>query len=1011
VQDREGQKVQSTPAILLFASPADEITLRQAAELRTAGWQVLAAHDRAELDAIADSSQPVDLLLLRLSAPEGLDPGAARRFLDLRPVPLVCLVREISSQESAALGELPGYGLLPADAGGSLLTACVSMALRAAESLRQAEAARLSPEKLTSFDFQALQEEFCRVVESTQNPIFVVDRSYRLVLANQSFQNARLAAGASQLAPGDPLLSADFSPQEWETWQGLFDRALAGEAFHTQARYPGQGAEMVYDHTFNPLQDDQGCTQGVLVISHDISQLANLQETLALARDELEQQVAQRTAELAERSEKLRQSEQHFRLALKAAPLVIFNQDTGLRYTWLGTAPIGFTEQEVLGKTDAELLDPENSAPLDQFKRRVMESRMGGRGEFLISSRGGARYFDLIVEPLFSPSGEVTGITCATFDITERKLAEIALRESHIRLDLALEAADMGTFRMEVGQKMPVIDDRTRRLFGIDPHRSRGTAQELRDAILPEDLPRALAEMSENLKSSATMELQFRVTWPDGSLHYLAARGRAILDQQGQPIGVHGVLWDNSERILAEQALRESEEKYRALFNNELYAIAIVDMETQRILDTNEAHLRMFGYTREELISGMTLADLNADSTGLTTDLDQLGQSGSVFVPQRLGKRRDGSLFTAEVATGKYTWKGRPVLFGILRDISDRLQAEQALRESEEKYRVVFNNEIYAIVLIDLETLCILDVNDTFVRLYGYSREELTGGMSMLDITAEPDRTREKVHDIEQMGTIFNPLRHHRKKDGAVFPVEQVGGQFTWKGRQVVFLMNHDISDRRKAELQVQQLLKDNELLLREVHHRIKNNMSTIASLLALQSYALSDPIAIQALEDASGRVHSMMTIYELLYRATDLQRVNLHTYLDILLGKIASTLTTPGLEISLVKELEAVDAPVGLCFPLGIVTNELVTNAYKYAFSGRSHGQVRVTLRRSGQALELSVKDDGVGLPAQLDPLSADTFGLGLVNILARQIKAEVQVMHQDGTTFILRVPIADPD
>ncbi|MFH0996350.1 MAG: CHASE domain-containing protein [Pseudomonadota bacterium] len=157
------------------------------------------------------------------------------------------------------------------------------------------------------------------------------------------------------------------------------------------------------------------------------------------------------------------------------------------------------------------------------------------------------------------------------------------------------------------------------------------------------------------------------------------------------------------------------------------------------------------------------------------------------------------------------------LLFGLLISLlNTRFRAQQLadqltvdLRESEEKYRIIFNNQIYAICIFDLETLRLLDVNDAYTRLYGYSREELISGMTIHDITAEHQvsdaATKQAIHE----GTIFIPLRYHQKKDGSVFPVEIVGGPYEWKGQKVMFALAHDISDRRRLE---EALLKGKQL-------------------------------------------------------------------------------------------------------------------------------------------------------------------------------------------------------
>jgi len=140
-------------------------------------------------------------------------------------------------------------------------------------------------------------------------------------------------------------------------------------------------------------------------------------------------------------------------------------------------------------------------------------------------------------------------------------------------------------------------------------------------------------------------------------------------------------------------------------------------------------------------------------------------------------------------------------------------KTERELRESEEKYRILFNNERASIYIFDLETLRFLDANDSSLRLYGYSREEMLGGMRAIDISAEPEKSAGSYKIASESGTIFIPLRWHRKKDGTVFPVEIVGGPYVWKGRRVMFGLIQDISERKQAEEETATLINIERLV------------------------------------------------------------------------------------------------------------------------------------------------------------------------------------------------------
>ncbi len=196
--------------------------------------------------------------------------------------------------------------------------------------------------------------------------------------------------------------------------------------------------------------------------------------------------------------------------------------------------------------------------------------------------------------------------------------------------------------------------------------------------------------------------------------------------------------------------------------------------------------------------------------------------------------------------------------------------------------------------------------------------------------------------------------------------------------------------------------LEEKEVLLREVHHRVKNNLQVISSLLALQQRRLEGTEAAQALGEAHARVRSISLVHDQLYRAADLGDVDFHAYLETLVARLAQT-AGPGVEVSV--DVAPVQLGVDRAIPCGLIVNELVTNALKHAFAGRAAGRVRVELRDSGpDELTLSVSDDGVGLPAGFDPAAQPTLGLVLVRTLAQQIGGQLVASTDRGARFAVR-------
>jgi two-component sensor histidine kinase len=211
-----------------------------------------------------------------------------------------------------------------------------------------------------------------------------------------------------------------------------------------------------------------------------------------------------------------------------------------------------------------------------------------------------------------------------------------------------------------------------------------------------------------------------------------------------------------------------------------------------------------------------------------------------------------------------------------------------------------------------------------------------------------------------------------------------------------------DISTQKQAEEQIKAALAEKEVLLKEIHHRVKNNMQVISSLVALQADQLKDEAMREVLQDVTHRVRSMALVHEKLYQAHDLARVEFAEYTQSLLNYLWRAHGTTAARVRLALDLEPMPLSVNAAVPCGLILNELATNALKHAFRDRAGGEVVMSLHGGPDGrVCLRVRDNGVGLPAGLDWRQADSLGLRLVQMLAGQLHATVDVSHGEGTEF----------
>jgi two-component sensor histidine kinase len=213
-----------------------------------------------------------------------------------------------------------------------------------------------------------------------------------------------------------------------------------------------------------------------------------------------------------------------------------------------------------------------------------------------------------------------------------------------------------------------------------------------------------------------------------------------------------------------------------------------------------------------------------------------------------------------------------------------------------------------------------------------------------------------------------------------------------------------------RSEQTVRASLREKEVLLKEIHHRVKNNLQVISSLLNLQARYLPDPAARAIFSQSQNRVQSIALVHERLYESADLSHVNFSKYLSVLLDNIFDTYDASSRGLSKVIDVGDANLPVDVAIPCGLIVNELVTNALKHAFPGGRTGVVRVSLRESTNGwLDLAVEDDGVGMPPDIDPRNTVSLGLDLVVTFAEQLNAEVDIVRERGTSFRFRFRMAN--
>lgn len=339
---------------------------------------------------------------------------------------------------------------------------------------------------------------------------------------------------------------------------------------------------------------------------------------------------------------------------------------------------------------------------------------------------------------------------------------------------------------------------------------------------------------------------------------------------------------------------------------------------------------------------------------------------------------------------------------GALSNFLTDLVRETSILESEEKFSKIVHTSSYPILIIDTANGCLAEVNDAMVANIGFSREELIGHNPVELGIISPETQNRSRQIIEEKGSYSGLEVYITTKAGEIRSGLVSGQIIVVKDHAFLIQTIIDITERNEIQEKVQLLLADKELLLKEVHHRIKNNMNTIYGFLVLQAGTLNDPGAVAALEDAGNRVRSMMLLYSKLYQFQNFQSMNASHYLPALIDEIMENFPNSQ-KIAVRKKIVSVELDHRVLQPLGIIIYELLSNIMKYAFAGRNEGEIYISVSMEGEVVSVEIADNGNGLPESVDFSNSTGFGLVLVDSLSKQLNAAIRIERRNGTRIIL--------
>jgi PAS domain S-box-containing protein len=472
------------------------------------------------------------------------------------------------------------------------------------------------------------------------------------------------------------------------------------------------------------------------------------------------------------------------------------------------------------------------------------------------------------------------------------------------------------------------------------------------------------------------------------------------MDNRG---GTGGNSRDLTERKKVDAALAESELKYRMVVENAAEGIVVAQNGFIRFV--NPKILEITGYSESEMLSIPFAELIHLDDRDILRAHHMKRMQGDDTPHTNVFRtvHKNGNVKWVEQRSVPITWNGQRAALSLITEVADRKQVEEALRTSEEKYRLILETIADGYYEVDLKGTLVL-INDSLCDIMGYARHELQGiNYKQLMEPSEIKRVYEAFNAVYRTG-LSNPGFVYRvnRKEGtqrevsvSISSIKDSDGQVY--GFRGIF---RDVTDRRRAEDKIKASLREKEILLREIHHRVKNNLAVISSLLRLQSRYARDEFHREMFCSAQDRIRSMALAHEKLYQSETLANLNIREYILSLVNHLTVSIGRLGIDVECNEEIDDISIGLENAVPLGFILTELISNCFKHAFPGKKTGRISISLHNKGNdTIELVVKDNGIGLREDISLDPPRSLGLDLVRIFVHQLMGKIEITGDEGT------------
>lgn len=958
------------------------IAMAEANILKKYGFEVLIAYTGKEAVAVAIDNKDLDLVLMDIDLGRGMDgTEAAQLILQKREIPIVFLSNHTEKEIVEKTEKITSYGYVVKNSGETVLLASIKMAFK----LFDAHTKRKESEKRLNLSLEGADIGLWDQDFATQQ-VFRSDKWFSMLGYESDHVSGTLDFWKSIIHPDDYEQSMAEAKKHEEGFTDVFK-------VEHRLRCKDGSYKWVLNWGKISDRDKEGKPLRALGIHLNIDERVKTEEAL-------------------------KQSEERLRFALEGNSDGIWdwNLKTGdvyfspRYYTMLGYDPNEFTPSYQAWK---ELLHPEDVVQsekivlqsIDQLKPFSIEFRLKkkDRSYCWILARGKVAEKDSD-EKALRISGSHT-------DINERKLAEESLRKNENKLQSIFKAAPIG-----IGvTSNRVLIELNERLCAMLGYRCEELIGKNARILYPtqEEYEYVGNVKYEQIAKHGTGTVETRWIKKDGTIINILLSSTPV-NLQDLSGGVTFTAVDVTERREFEEALKVSLAKYKVLFESFPLGITISD-EAGNIVESNKQAERLLGISTDEhnsrQIDSKEWRIINADGSPMQPEeyasVIALKENRLVENVQMgmLKENNETTWINVTAAPIPLEGYGVAIAYG---DISKLKKHEEELIISEEKYRKFFEEDLSG-VFVSTPQGKIKSCNQAYVRMMEYdSVEELLSSNAEEHYSNPQDRNdflnllREKRKLSDYEGSLVT------KKGKKLHTLENIIGIFNKDNKLVEFWgYVNDITEKKNAEKALKNAADEKEALHKELLHRVKNSFNLIKSLIYLERDKITDVNANKILENLEMRIAALAQMYSILNASGVSEKINLGAYLKQVTDSLSVTYIEDYEKIKVLQSYDNIFTSPKNASSIGLIVNELVTNSLKYAFPESSRGTIKILLKHINGTANITVSDDGVGVPADFSIETAGGLGTQLVYMLTQQLNGSITINKEKGTSFTISFPV----